>query len=113
MADHPACRETSLNLSVLNNVPEMIRDIVPSSRPGEVITALHRIPSREAEWTEMPGWIRPELAEAYRSKGIVNLYSHQAEAAERIHSGKNVVIVTPTASGKTLCYNLTYSIPSW
>ncbi|MBN2322005.1 MAG: DEAD/DEAH box helicase [Acidobacteria bacterium] len=102
MSEHPACRET-----VLNEIPEIVRQIVPGNHPDEVITALHRIPSRDAQWAPMPDWIRPELAEAYRNKGIVRLYSHQAEAAERIHSGKNVVIVTPTASGKTLCYNLT------
>jgi DEAD/DEAH box helicase domain-containing protein len=55
----------------------------------------------------MPDWVRPEIVEAYRAKGIEELYSHQAEAANRVHSGKNVVIVSPTASGKTLCYNLT------
>ena len=85
----------------------MIRAIVPVDHPNEVITALHRIAARDAEWAEMPDWIQPELAEAYRSKGIARLYSHQAQAADRIHRGSNVVIVTPTASGKTLCYNLT------
>ena len=40
------------------------------------------------------------------AKGIKELYSHQAATAELVHSGKNVVVVTPTASGKTLCYNL-------
>ncbi len=54
----------------------------------------------------MPEWIRPELADAYRSKGIVQLYSHQADAAERVRKGLGIVVVTPTASGKTLCYNL-------
>ncbi len=102
MSKHPACRETALN-----EIPEIVRQIVPGNQPDDVITALRRIPPREAQWSPMPEWVRPELAEAYRSKGIVQLYSHQAEAAERIHSGKNVVIVTPTASGKTLCYNLT------
>jgi len=43
---------------------------------------------------------------AYRAKGIQHLYSHQALTAELVHDGKNVVVVTPTASGKTLCYNL-------
>jgi len=85
----------------------MIRAIVPVDHPNEVITVLHRIAARDAEWAEMPDWIQPELAEAYRSKGIARLYSHQAQAADRIHRGSNVVIVTPTASGKTLCYNLT------
>src|SRR6202021_4043181 len=46
------------------------------------------------------------LSEAYRAKGIQELYSHQALTAELVHDGKNVVVVTPTASGKTLCYNL-------
>jgi DEAD/DEAH box helicase domain-containing protein len=46
------------------------------------------------------------LAAAYAAKGIEQLYSHQATAAEIAHSGKNVVVVTPTASGKTICYNL-------
>jgi len=101
MADHPARRETALD-----KVPDIVREIAPSSQPNEVVTALHRIPAREAEWSEIPDWIHGELAEAYRSKGIMRLYSHQAEAADRIHYGKNVVIVTPTASGKTLCYNL-------
>jgi len=101
MADHPVRRETALD-----KVPKIVREIAPNSGPNEVVTALHHIPAREADWVEMPEWIQAELAEAYRSKGIMRLYSHQAEAAETIHRGKNVVIVTPTASGKTLCYNL-------
>ncbi len=101
MTDHPAKRETSLD-----KVPDVIREIVPNSHPDDVVTALHRIESRDAEWAEMPEWIHAELSEAYRSKGIARLYSHQAQAADRIHRAKNVVIVTPTASGKTLCYNL-------
>jgi DEAD/DEAH box helicase domain-containing protein len=71
-----------------------------------VITAVHEIPERPAAWAPMPEWLRPELAEAYRSKGIERLYSHQAAAAEAVRAGRNVVVVTPTASGKTLCYNL-------
>jgi DEAD/DEAH box helicase domain-containing protein len=46
------------------------------------------------------------LAAAYRGKGIEQLFSHQGAAAELARSGKNFVVVTPTASGKTLCYNL-------
>ncbi len=76
------------------------------SLPGEVITALHHIPAREAQWAAMPEWVRPELVAAYRSKGIERLYTHQAAAAEAVRAGRNVVVVTPTASGKTVCYNL-------
>ncbi len=46
------------------------------------------------------------LQAAYAEKGVAELYSHQAAAAEAVHAGRNVVVVTPTASGKTLCYNL-------
>jgi len=54
----------------------------------------------------MPDWVNPELAQAYRNRGVAQLYSHQADAAAQVRSGGNLVIVTPTASGKTLCYNL-------
>ncbi len=87
-------------------VREIVHELTSHDRGDEVITAVQHFPPREAEWAPMPAWTRPELVEAYRSKGIVNLYSHQAEAADRVRKGRNVVIVTPTASGKTLCYNL-------
>ncbi len=93
--------------SALAEVHELIKELAPSDQTNEIITAVHRIPAKEAQWASMPQWIRPELAEAYRAKGIERLYSHQAEAAERAHGGENVAVVTPTASGKTLCYNLT------
>jgi DEAD/DEAH box helicase domain-containing protein len=73
---------------------------------GEVLTALRRFPARAAEWADWPAWVQTELRTAYQSKGIARPYSHQALAAEAVHAEKNVVIVTPTASGKTLCYNL-------
>ena len=52
------------------------------------------------------GGVDARLRSALEKRGITQLYSHQAEAFEQIAAGKNVVIVTPTASGKTLCYNL-------
>jgi DEAD/DEAH box helicase domain-containing protein len=102
MSTHPTRRDAALV-----EVHEIIRDLAPNDQTNEVITAIHRLPAREAQFAPMPDWIQPQLIEAYRSKGIAQLYTHQAEAAERIHHGKNAVIVTPTASGKTLCYNLT------
>ena len=73
---------------------------------GEVLTCIKQIPARAAQFAPTPEWVRPELAAVYRAKGVDRLYTHQAGAAERVHAGKNVVVVTPTASGKTLCYNL-------
>jgi DEAD/DEAH box helicase domain-containing protein len=101
MSTYPAHRD-STSVQVI----EIIKELAPNDRSNEIITAVHRLPAREAQWASMPDWICPELMEAYRSKGIIQLYSHQAEACNCIRAGGNVVIVTPTASGKTLCYNL-------
>jgi len=87
-------------------VQEALGALVARYRTDEVLTAVRHIPAREAQFRAMPAWVRPELAAAYHAKGIEKLYTHQAAAAELAHAGKNFVVVTPTASGKTLCYNL-------
>ena len=92
--------------TTLDTVQEILGALVARHRTDEVLTSLRKIPAREAEFRPMPGWVRSELSEAYRAKGIKELYSHQAATAELVQSGRNVVVVTPTASGKTLCYNL-------
>jgi len=94
---------TSTSLAPVSQVLETFaeRDI-----SGEVLTAVRHYPARPAQWAEFPAWVHEDLRAAYRAKGIQQLYTHQAAAAEAVHAGKNVVIVTPTASGKTLCYNL-------
>jgi DEAD/DEAH box helicase domain-containing protein len=92
--------------TTLETVQEALGALVARYRADEVLTAVRHIPAREAQFRAMPAWVRPELAAAYHSKGIEKLYTHQAAAAELAHAGKNFVVVTPTASGKTLCYNL-------
>jgi DEAD/DEAH box helicase domain-containing protein len=92
--------------STLDTVQEILEGLASRYRADEVLTAVKHIPAREAEYRPMPDWVRPELAAAYRAKGIDKLYSHQAASAELARAGKNFVVVTPTASGKTLCYNL-------
>src|SRR2546423_13954550 len=62
------------------------------------------IPAREAIYAPFPDWLDPRIAAGLASRGIHQLSSHQAEAIEAIHAGHDVVVVTPTASGKTLCY---------
>lgn len=61
---------------------------------------------RQAQYGDFPSEIEPRLKQALVSRGIDKLYSHQAEATRRVIAGENVVVVTPTASGKTICYNL-------
>jgi len=92
--------------TTLDTVQDILGTLVSRYRTDEVLTSVRQIPAREAVFQPMPDWVRSELSEAYRAKGIKELYSHQAAAAELVHGGKNVVVVTPTASGKTLCYNL-------
>jgi DEAD/DEAH box helicase domain-containing protein len=92
--------------TTLETVQEALGALVARYRADEVLTAVRHIPAREAQFRAMPTWVRPELAAAYHAKGIEKLYTHQAAAAELAHGGKNFVVVTPTASGKTLCYNL-------
>src|ERR1700692_4737860 len=93
-------------VAALDTVHEILGTLVARYRKDEVLTAVRQIPAREAKFRPVPGWVTSALSEAYRAKGIQELYSHQALTAELVHDGKNVVVVTPTASGKTLCYNL-------
>jgi DEAD/DEAH box helicase domain-containing protein len=84
----------------------VVKNFLDRDPTGEIITAVRQFPAKEADYTDFPSWLRPELIAAYAAKNVRRPYSHQAQAAESVHAGKNVVIVTPTASGKTLCYNL-------
>jgi DEAD/DEAH box helicase domain-containing protein len=92
--------------STMDTVQEALNALAGRYRTDEVWTAVKHIPARAAKFAPMPGWVRPELAAAYCCKGIQGLYSHQGAAAELARAGKDFVVVTPTASGKTLCYNL-------
>ncbi|MHB0875997.1 MAG: DEAD/DEAH box helicase, partial [Anaerolineae bacterium] len=69
------------------------------------VSAWHVFPARPAHFGPMPN-LDVRLREALRHRGIGALYSHQSEAIEAALAGHNVTVVTPTASGKTLCYNL-------
>jgi DEAD/DEAH box helicase domain-containing protein len=73
---------------------------------GDAVTAVRRFPPRPATLAPIPDGVDPRLADALRARGIDALYSHQARAFEVLAKGGHCVVVTPTASGKTLCYNL-------
>src|ERR1700686_4971501 len=90
----------------LARVREIVEQLAARDRSGEILTAVRHIPAREARFAPMPDWVRAELAQTYADKGVARLYTHQALAASAVRDGRNVVVVTPTASGKTLCYNL-------
>ena len=77
----------------------------PDDFQGE-ITLDHVIPEASANFSSLPMDLRPDLVAALARRGIERLYSHQAEAYAAVRKGRHLVVVTPTASGKTLCYNL-------
>jgi DEAD/DEAH box helicase domain-containing protein len=74
--------------------------------PDGVVTAVRRLPAVEATYAPFPDSVDPRLRAAFEARGVRQLYVHQAEAFSHVANGKHVVVTTPTASGKTLCYNL-------
>jgi DEAD/DEAH box helicase domain-containing protein len=76
------------------------------TQPDSPIRAIRHQPAREGEFAELPETLHASLRQALATRGIEKLYSHQAEAFRLLSENKDVVVVTPTASGKTLCYNL-------
>jgi Distinct helicase family with a unique C-terminal domain including a metal-binding cysteine cluster len=76
----------------------------PSIARGVIHHAV--LPPRPAEFATFPAWLDPRIVAGLAARGIQRPYIHQAEAIEAIHEGQDVVVVTPTASGKSLCYVL-------
>jgi DEAD/DEAH box helicase domain-containing protein len=73
--------------------------------PEAWVTAVRRLPARSAEYAPFPEGLHPRLQEVLAARGIERLYTHQARAIAHAVANRNVLITTPTASGKTLCYN--------
>ncbi len=73
---------------------------------ADQIAHVEVIPARSAQYADLDGGLHPAVEAALTAHGIDRLYTHQAEAIEHVRAGENVVIVTGTASGKTLCYNV-------
>ncbi len=69
------------------------------------LVAWETLPARPAQYAPFPSGLHHSLLTAFQSFGITQLYSHQALAISAALRGENVVVVTGTASGKTLCYN--------
>jgi DEAD/DEAH box helicase domain-containing protein len=69
------------------------------------VTAVHRLPAVPAAYAPFPEAVDARLRRALATRGIDELYTHQADAVAHALAGQDVVIITPTASGKTLCYN--------
>jgi len=73
--------------------------------PDLHITAVRRLPAVTAQYAPFPAALDGRLTRALATRGVTQLYTHQAEAIDHALAGHHTVVITPTASGKTLCYN--------
>lgn len=90
----------------MSSMEELIAYIKQTPELMAQVTCWHTLPARPAKSVPLPDTLHPKLHSALKEKGITELYTHQAAAFAAIQRGDHVVTVTPTASGKTLCYNL-------
>jgi DEAD/DEAH box helicase domain-containing protein len=81
------------------------REVDRSDNPDLHVTAVRRLPAVAAQLAPFPPALDSRLTRALQSRGIDQLYTHQADAIEHALGGRHVCVITPTASGKTLCYN--------
>ena len=72
----------------------------------DCVTCWRQIPAKEAVYGEWPGDLDPRIVKMLEGRGIRKPYSHQKEAMDLIRGGRDTVVVTPTASGKSLCYHI-------
>ncbi len=88
----------------------MVRELIDELRGDraflENVRHWQTIPATEGTYADIPAAVDPRIVSALSRRGIDRLYQHQSEAIGHAFHGKNVVVVTPTASGKTLSYNL-------
>ncbi|MEK8128595.1 DEAD/DEAH box helicase [Paenibacillus filicis] len=90
-------------VSSMNELIELVRSTPELMKQ---VTYWHTIPARDGRYEDFPGGLNEQLREALITRGVRQLYIHQAQAFREVAAGRHVVAVTPTASGKTLCYNL-------
>jgi DEAD/DEAH box helicase domain-containing protein len=90
----------------MSTASDLIDSILADPDIAPCVAHIETVPPREAIWAPLPDDLDPRLVSALGAKGYGRLYSHQRAAYDAARAGRNVVVVTPTASGKTLCYNL-------
>lgn len=85
---------------------DLIRGIARERGKEDRLAHVEIIPARAAEFVDLPGDLHPRLLEALQRLGVSRLYPHQARALSLVAEGRNVILSTGTASGKSLCYHL-------
>ncbi|MGN8841858.1 DEAD/DEAH box helicase [Niallia sp. HCP3S3_B10] len=93
-------------MNVRKNLQDIMKELKTKEDYKEKISYWHTIEPKEAVTAPLPEDLLPNLKDALQKRGITRLYTHQSSSYQAIREGDSVVAVTPTASGKTLCYNL-------
>lgn len=88
------------------NLEQLLQQLKNDERFLRHVTRWEVIPPEPASYADFPASLNPQLIAALKKRGIDQLYSHQAKSVELAAQGRSFVVPTPTASGKTLCYNL-------
>lgn len=88
------------------SLQQIVRDLKENPSFREQIVHWHELEAVEAKTKAFPPDMNTKLVQALQRRGIGELYTHQEAAYRATQEGENIVAVTPTASGKTLCYNL-------
>ncbi|MDR0302997.1 MAG: DEAD/DEAH box helicase [Treponema sp.] len=83
-----------------------LNEILESPEFAPYIVVNRLLPAQKGVFAPFPEGVDDRIVKSLKKRGIDRLYTHQAEVWKHARAGKNVVVVTPTASGKTLCYNL-------
>ena len=90
----------------ISKVSEYLQSLISSPRLGAQVVYQTALPENPAIWSETSAKWPYAIEKALRSMGIRALYQHQARAIDLIRNKRHVIVATPTASGKTLIYNL-------
>lgn len=93
-------------MKVRGDIEEYLNALEHSRKYGPQVVCHRKTAATEPVWDKMPQGLHPEISQMLRASGIKQLYSHQAEAISGILRGEDVLVATPTASGKSLIYNL-------
>ena len=98
-----ALKVSSAQKSVLSQILSALQSREDLKDRVKHIESFAAKPARFQDW---PKGLSPQLIQVLKKSGVEALWSHQAQAIEILHQGKNLAVTTPTASGKTLCFNL-------
>jgi len=87
-------------------LPAVLEAFTSTPSIASCLTHHEVVPAQAARTAPFPDWLDPAIVRMLRARGVDALYSHQRDALDLVRAGRDIAVVTPTASGKSLCYHL-------